>query len=101
MVSFRTVVKKNSCCEEERSSTLPELDYPQALNTEKVEMPWSVGRFFRKVAEGYNYRQVVSRASGQLKYGQAFRTENCTVVVFPDWGCSSQFQKVVNALRKD
>ena len=33
------------------------------------------------------------------KTGYAMKSRDCTVIVFPNWNCDSQFKNVVNKLR--
>jgi len=67
----------------------------------RKKIPRAMSKFFDKAVYEGDSREVwsIDDTNGMRKRGIAVRTEECTVVIFPDWGCSSQFASVVRKLQ--
>lgn len=71
------------------------IDEYDAMGVCDLRMPKSMqNRFW----ERHNSGQYANVDVKGMK-GKAMKSENCTVIVFPDNNCSSQFKDIVNKLR--
>lgn len=61
------------------------------------KMPKKMSDWFEKKVSSGQYAAV----KDDYQKGYAMKSRNCTIVMFPNYNCSSQFRNIVNRLRMD
>jgi hypothetical protein len=92
------MVKKRK---KEEEKILKEIDWYDAAYVCTQKMPRGMSEWFDERISSGQYANVVVKDGNRVMYGKAMKSKDCTVILFPNNNCASQFKEIVNALRKE